>query len=152
MTTLIQQLSPAIDSALCCLALGAAVPSHRSRVAVAMLFGVCDLAASLLALAPLPLSVQPPHFIAMPPAALYFGFAMLVGLGARAYPRLAWAAPVLLSLDNLFAPGSIADALADGASSAALAAAALYAGAWFSLPRTRRFARVTKSNRSFPAT
>jgi hypothetical protein len=126
MTILFSTLSPALDSALCCLALGAAVPAWGGRPGVAVLFGLCDLAASLFA------SLTPVHFVSMPPAALYAVFAMSIGVGARAYPRLAWAAPVVLSLDNLATAGSVPDAFVHGTGSALFALVALRAGAWLS--------------------
>jgi hypothetical protein len=128
MITLIDQLSLGFDSALCCLALGAAMPARGIRPGLAMLFGLSDLAASLLA--SLPVS----HFVPMPPTALYLAFALLLGIGARSYPRLAWAAPFVLSLDNLSTASSVSDAFAGGASSALFALAALRAGAWLSQP------------------
>jgi hypothetical protein len=124
MTILFPALLPALDSALCCVALGAAVPASGVRFGVAMLFGLCDLAASLLA------SLPAGHFVPMPPVALYAVFAISIGVGARAYPRLAWAAPVVLSLDNLATAGSVPDAFVNGASSALFALIALRAGAW----------------------
>ncbi|MGF6551738.1 hypothetical protein [Paraburkholderia youngii] len=123
MITLFNQLAFGFDSALYCLTLGDAVPARGTRLVLAMLFGLSDLAASLFAC--LPASHSGP----MLPTALYLAFAMLLGIGARSYPRLAWAAPFLLSLDNLFATSSVPDAFADGASSAAFALAALRAGA-----------------------
>ncbi|WP_429557967.1 hypothetical protein [Paraburkholderia youngii] len=104
-----------------------------------MLFGLADFLASMLA--SLPVS----HFVPMPPAALYPVFAILLGIGARAYPCLAWAAPFLLSLDNLCATSSVPEAFADGASSAAFALAALRAGAWLSRRETVMEAPVSQT-------
>lgn len=148
MITLIDQLSLGFDSALCCLALGTAVPARGTHLVLAMLFGLSDLAASLLAC--LPVS----HFVPMPPAALYLAFAMLLGIGARSYPRLAWVAPFLLSLDNLYATSSVPDAFADGAISSLFALAALRAGAWLSQRETLNWMhaqrRARKKTRCHP--
>ena len=126
MNTLIDQLSMGFDSTLCCIALGGAVAVRGKRLVLALLFGLSDLVASLLA--SLPVS----HLVPMPPTALYLGFAVLVGIAARVHPRLVWAAPLVLSLDNLFGASSLSGAFVDGASSALLALAALSAGAWIS--------------------
>ena len=68
MTLLTESLSLGLDSALCCLALGAAIPSRGTQFILATLFGLCDLAASLLS------SLPASHIVAMPPAPLYLGF------------------------------------------------------------------------------
>jgi hypothetical protein len=124
MMMLSSELSLSLDSALCCLALGASAPRSGTRLGFALLFGLCDLTASLLASLP----ISP--IVSMPPAFLYPVLVVLLGVGARSYPRLAWAAPVVLSLDNLASASSVPDAFVDGASSALFALIALQAGAW----------------------
>ena len=124
MTLLTESLSLGLDSALCCLALGAAIPSRGTQFILATLFGLCDLAASLLS------SLPASHIVAMPPAPLYLGFAFLLGIGARSYRCLAWAAPILLSIDNLYSITNVPDAVTDAAISSLLALTAMRIGAW----------------------
>jgi hypothetical protein len=114
-----------LDSALCCLAFGTAVRAPGTRLGVALLFGLCDLIASLLASLPMTFIVP------MPAAPLYTLCAMSLGLGVRFHPRLVWAAPFVLSLDNLTSASSVTEAFADGASSALFALVALQLGAWW---------------------
>lgn len=141
MNVLIDQFYLGFDSLLCCVALGRAAPASSTRLLLALLFGLADFAASLLA------SLPVWHLIPMPLSTLYLDFAMLVGICARWYPRLAWAAPIVLSLDNLFAPSSVPGAFIDGANSALLALGALSAGAWISRRQMARGARKTVLNK-----
>src|ERR1700735_2837282 len=82
-----------LDSLIFCLAAGPLLRDWPSRFRLALAFGLCDAAASLLGPAlPLP---EPPAF------ALYLGAAFLLGLAAVRRRGLLYGVPVLLSLDDL---------------------------------------------------
>ena len=110
------------DSFLAGLAIGPIALSWRQRAWFVALFGVCDGGATLVGAAV-------PHLLPEPPiAALYLLGVMLVIQGARRSRAWLYAMPVLFSLDNLAAGGSVADAPALALSSAAMAAAGLALG------------------------
>lgn len=123
MSTLTSLFSGGLDSALCCVALGAATLSWRVRFRLAFAFGLCDTAGSMLG------SVLDRPWPLPPGLALYLSFAVLLGLAVRRFPRLLWATPIVLSLDNLAIGGHLGDALADGMGSASLALLGLVVGA-----------------------
>lgn len=112
---LVAAFSLGFDSLLAGLAIAPIVSSRRARAWFVALFGICDGVATLLgALAPWRLP-QPPI------AALYLSGAFLIILGVRRGHAWLYALPFLFSLDNLAAGGSVADAPALAASSAAMA-------------------------------
>ena len=111
-----------LDSALCCLAVGAIMPSVRQRLRLALAFGLCDGIASIAGSMLASPFAEPSEF------AVYLGCAAVLGLAARCWRPLVFALPVLMSVDNLVSGGKPGDALFNGATSAALAVLGLYMG------------------------
>ena len=110
------------DSLLAGLAIGPILSSRRGWAVFALLFGVCDGAATLLGAAV-------PHLMPEPPiAALYLIAVALIIQGARRSRVWLYAMPVLFSLDNLAAGGAASDALGLALSSAAMAGMGLALG------------------------
>jgi len=104
-----------LDSFLACLVIGWQELSWRERVRLAVAFGACDAAATLLgAFRPHPLPERP-AFV------LYLLFVLLLGRAARSSRTLIYALPALLSLDNLWGGRPASLTLALGLSSAVIA-------------------------------
>jgi len=119
METLVRALIPMVsfgfDSFLAGLAIGFCALSWRERFRLAVTFGVCDAAATLLG------SWWPHSFQGPLVLAVYLLCVLLLVPSAPTRRALFYALPVLLSVDNLFggAPASAATAL--GAVSTAMA-------------------------------
>lgn len=127
-----------LDSFVVALALGPLIPSRAQRWRLAALFGVCDGVAALIG-SGLGWSSLGAAFAAraVPLFVLICGVYCLVAAGwnrFRADPRLAFALPVLMSLDNLVygfgapASGFAAQAVILGLVSFSFAAAGLWLG------------------------
>jgi hypothetical protein len=111
-----------LDSALCCLAVGAIMPSVRQRLGLALAFGLCDGIASIAG------SMLASPFAEPSDAAIYLCCAAVLGLAARYWRPLVFALPVLMSIDNLVSGGNPGDAFLNVATSAALALVGLHMG------------------------
>ena len=118
----------------------AAAPLFRrwsDRVALALAFGVCDMAASMLGPA-----IELPKFISEAGKGMAIGLMLLYGIAClivafvtrvRLSARLAFALPLFMSLDNLVAGGADAvhgGPLMIGLASAVAALAGLVPGIW----------------------
>jgi hypothetical protein len=111
------------DSFIAGIAIGPIMLSWRARGGFVVLFGICDGLASLLGSAV-------PHRLPEPPdAVLYLLCVVLTIQGARRSRAWLLAMPLLLSLDNLAAGGTAAEAPALALSSAVMGAAGLALGA-----------------------
>jgi hypothetical protein len=110
------------DSLLAGLAVGPIRSSWRGWAVFALLFGVCDGAATLLGAAL-------PHVVPEPPAAaLYLIAVALIIQGARRSRAWLYAMPVLFSLGNLAAGSASSNALGLALSSAVMAGIGLPLG------------------------
>lgn len=127
-----------IDSAVAAIAVGPLIRGGWARLAVALLFGACDAAASFAAWS---FGFVPPRWFAATGAggvALYGAYLLALGGIAGRRRRLLYVLPVLLSLDNLLSPAALPDALLFGVVSAALAGFGLVVGAGMAIPIGRR--------------
>ena len=109
------------DSLFAGLAMGLWVGS-RARAAYALLFGVCDGAATVLG------SIIPHQAPELPAILVYLVAAGVLALGSRRNRLWLWALPVLFSLDNLAAGYPVAEAPALAIGSAAMAGLGLAFG------------------------
>lgn len=103
------------DSFLAGLVIGSYALSSRDRFRIAIMFGACDAAATLVGSLWLHRSAEPPAL------AVYLICVLLLASSTRARRALLYCLPALLSVDNLFGgvPASLAPAL--GGSSALMA-------------------------------
>jgi hypothetical protein len=103
------------DSFAAGLVIGSYALSSRDRFRIAIMFGVCDAAATLVGSLWLHRSAEP-HALAV-----YLICVLLLAASTRARRALLYCLPALLSVDNLFGgvPASLAPAL--GGSSALMA-------------------------------
>jgi len=115
MHALISMVGLGFDSFLACLAIGFYAASWRERFRLAVAFGACDAAATLLG------SVWPHPFPEPLALATYFLCVFLLAMAAQSRRELLHALPVLLSVDNLFGGLSANTAPALGAGSALMA-------------------------------
>jgi hypothetical protein len=105
----------ALDSLIAGLVVGPLLPSRRERVRLALAFGGCDAAATLLS------SARTFPLLAPPSWRVYLLCVFVVACAVRRNRKLVWLLPVLLSADNLFAGALDGTALELGAGSAAMA-------------------------------
>lgn len=125
------------DSLIAGLMIGPALSLWRDRALFALLFGICDGAATLL-------GAVVPHFVPEPPAVLLYLLAIpLVILGAWRSRGWLYATPVLFSLDNFAASSAASDAPGLALGSAAMAAAGLALGG-LSLRAVQRVGRSVR--------
>ncbi len=126
-----------VDSLVAAIAIGPLVGRGSKRLRLALLFGACDMAATLGAwgfgLAP------QPWLRALTPGGLALcGIYLLASARIAAQrPGIVCLLPVLLALDNLSMPAPPAEALAFGAVSAALGYIGLAIGAAAAAPIAR---------------
>lgn len=123
MNTLDSSLWLALDSGLCCFAIGWTPLVWSTGARLALAFGACDAIASAA-------GVLCNHPLAPPPTlVVYLCCAGLLGLATRYSRKLVYALPVLLSLDNFASGSGLGNAVSDGIGSAMLALAGLSLGA-----------------------
>jgi len=85
-----------LDAFIACCAIGWQAHTWRKRFALALMFGACDAAASMLASF---WSLRTPEMVTF---VVYLLGVFLFVHSVRSKPRLVYALPVVLSVDNLF--------------------------------------------------
>lgn len=96
MHVLLSGIGASLDSFLVCVAVGSQMPLWRDRLRLSLVFGICDAAAALLG------SFWQCGALEPQAIAIYLLCATLIAQGASHSRALLYAAPLLLSIDNLF--------------------------------------------------